>query len=337
MTVLGSAGIQVFSTCPQSKDCARDAYLQRVIDVAQWSEDVGCCGMLVYSDNGLVDPWLLSQIVIQNTTALIPLVAVQPVYQHPYAAAKMVATLGNLHGRRVCLNMIAGGFRNDLIALNDPTPHDERYERLVEYTLIIKELLAGSGPVTFEGKHYAVTKLRMTPPLPPDLFPRLFVSGSSPAGLAAAAAVGAVAVKYPKPPDAEEAAGGGDPAPGVRVGVIARDDAEEAWTVARGRFPETRRGQLTHQLSMKVSDSQWHQQLSEAAGPGGAAEPYWLGPFQNYQTFCPYLVGSYERVADALARYIRAGFKTFILDIPPTREELNHIATVFAKVAVVHE
>ena len=38
--------------------------------------------------------------------------------------------------------------------------------------------------------------------------------------------------------------------------------------------------------------------------PGADGErrsPYWLGPFHNYKTFCPYLVGSYERVADELA------------------------------------
>jgi alkanesulfonate monooxygenase len=44
--------------------------------------------------------------------------------------------------------------------------------------------------------------------------------------------------------------------------------------------------------------------------------PYWLGPFQNYRTFCPYLVGSHERVAAELARYMRLGFGTFILDVP---------------------
>jgi alkanesulfonate monooxygenase SsuD/methylene tetrahydromethanopterin reductase-like flavin-dependent oxidoreductase (luciferase family) len=61
--------------------------------------------------HSLVDPWLVAQLVIQATTTLCPLVAVQPVYLHPYAAAKMVATLGHLHGRRVYLNMLAGGFK----------------------------------------------------------------------------------------------------------------------------------------------------------------------------------------------------------------------------------
>jgi alkanesulfonate monooxygenase len=56
---------------------------------------------------------------------------------------------------------------------------------------------------------------------------------------------------------------------------------------------------------------------------------YWTGPFYDYRTFCPYLVGRYEGVADEVSHYIRGGFKSFILDIPPTREELTHTQAIF--------
>jgi alkanesulfonate monooxygenase len=36
----------------------------------------------------------------------------------------MVTSFAYLYGRRVFLNMVAGGFRNDLLALADETPHD---------------------------------------------------------------------------------------------------------------------------------------------------------------------------------------------------------------------
>ena len=51
--------------------------------------------------------------------------------------------------------MVAGGFKNDLAALNDLTPHDERYARLVEYTTIIQSLLRTADPVSFEGRYYS--------------------------------------------------------------------------------------------------------------------------------------------------------------------------------------
>jgi alkanesulfonate monooxygenase len=334
-----SDGITIFSTCPQSKDVERSDYLKRVADVSRWSEEAGYQGMLVYTDNGIVDPWLVSQIVIESTERLCPLVAVQPIYMHPYTVAKMVSTLAFFHGRRVFLNMLAGGFKNDLIALGDETPHDDRYKRTVEYTLIIRRLLEGKEPVTFEGTYYRVNNLKLTPPLPDDLFPGILISGSSEAGLAAAREIGATAVKYPKPPGEEDDQDDDSIESGVRVGIIARDDRDEAWRVAYERFPEDRKGQITHKLAMKVSDSKWHEQLSQLGEkPVSQENPYWLGPFENYKTFCPYLVGGYDSVAGELARYIALGYRTFILDIPPSSEELEHTAVAFGRAtdAAVH-
>lgn len=259
--------------------------------------------------------------------------AVQPVYMHPYSVAKMVSTLALYHGRRLFLNMVAGGFTTDLQALHDATPHDERYARLIEYTSVIMGLLrAGPAPVTVDGKWYRVTNLRLAPAMPEPLVPGVFVSGSSDAGLAAARALGATAVQYPKPASEYISAPADVASAGIRIGVIARDDAEEAWRIARERFPEDRRGQLTHQLAMKVSDSSWHQQLAGLGQrPAGEENPYWLVPFENYKTFCPYLVGGYDRVAAEVARYIRLGYRTFILDVPASPEEMQHIGTVFAR------
>ena len=330
--VEGSNTLKVFSTAPQSSAVDRESYIQNVIDVARWSEEAGCEGILVYTDNSLVDPWLVSQIIIGHTKRLCPLVAIQPVYMHPYSVAKMVTSLGHFYGRRIYLNMVAGGFKNDLVALRDTTPHDKRYARLVEYTMIIKELLRGSAPVSYQGEFYDVDKLRMTPPLPPGLFPGILVSGSSEAGLAAAQALGATAVKYPQPPGRDDCSRETLDS-GIRVGVIGRAREDEAWIVAHSRFPVDRKGQLTHQLAMKTSDSAWHKQLSQVAhSVEERGSPYWLVPFENYKTFCPYLVGSYERVAAELAEYVERGYQTIILDIPPTQEELEHIKMVFRRV-----
>jgi alkanesulfonate monooxygenase len=334
-TKLREQRIELFSTCPPSSGAARKVYRHRIVDAARWSEQAGCKGILVYSDNSLVDPWLVAQLIIQHTESLCPLVAVQPVYMHPYTVAKMVATIGHLYGRRVYLNMVAGGFKNDLIALNDTTPHDKRYERLIEYTTIVKGLLAGGAPVSCQGEFYKVDNLKMSPPLPAELFPGIFISGSSEAGLAAAEAIGATAIKYPKPlNESQNEPPRGAVEPGVRVGIISREREEEAWAVAHERFPEDRKGQLTHQLAMKVSDSVWHKQLSEL-GETKEKSPYWLGPFQQFQTMCPYLVGEYGRVGQELAGYISLGYKTFILDVPADAKELGHVRSAFDRALLV--
>jgi len=324
---------ELFSTCPQFTIQTADHFLERVVDVAHWSEACGCKGTLIYSDNSQLDPWLVAQLIIANTEALCPLVAVQPAYMHPYSVAKMVSSLSILYGRRLYLNMVAGGFKNDLTALNDLTPHDKRYARLTEYTTIIKQLLGAIAPINCAGEFYRVTQLKMVPPLPAELFPGIFVSGSSEAGLAAARATGATAIEYPKP------AAEYDPSSryegvtsGIRVGIIARQNETEAWQIAYNRFPEDRKGALIHQLAMKTSDSVWHKTVSNLGTESHGNNTYWLRPFETYKSFCPYLVGSYDRVAEELAHYIRTGYGTFILDIPPTEEELQHINVVFDRV-----
>src|ERR1700674_1346378 len=104
--------LKIFATSPYSSDDKSGDYRKRVADVARWSEAHGCEGILVYTDNRMLDPWLVSQIIISSTTRLSPLVAVQPVYLHPYSVAKMVSSFAYLYRRRIYLNMVAGGFVN---------------------------------------------------------------------------------------------------------------------------------------------------------------------------------------------------------------------------------
>jgi alkanesulfonate monooxygenase len=325
-----SDGIKLFSTCPQSKDFAPADYLPQVRRVARWSEAAGCTGMLIYADNSIVDPWLVAQLVLQETRQLCPLVAVQPIYMLPYTAAKMVASLGSLHGRRIWLNMLAGGFRNDLTALGDETAHDDRYARTVEYALLMRRLLESDRPVNFAGRFYNVRGLRLTPALPEELLPGWLISGSSPAGRAAAAAMGAIAVEYPAPPDTVRDNDHLPAGRGIRVGIIARAGADEAWDIAHARFPDDRRGRLSHALAMKTSDSAWHRTLSELARERTNHDsPYWLWPFEQHRTFCPYLVGDFATVAKEIARYLGLGYTSFILDIPVDADDLETAAVVF--------
>lgn len=327
------AEIELITTLPQSCEAPASRFRRQVVDVARWSEKHGCSATLVYSDNRLADPWVVSQLFIGETDRLIPLVAVQPAYMHPYAVATLVASLAHIHGRKTYLNMVAGGFGNDLKALDDPTPHDHRYDRLVEYTRIVMELMSGEA-VTFEGNYYRVYDLKLAPEVPEELRPEVFVSGSSEAGRRAGNVLEARPVAYPKPPGEQEPASVEESRkPGLRVGIIARDDRQEAWRIAHRRFPANPRGQMIHRLARKVSDSVWHRELSEIADRRAEADdPYWLVPFENYATMCPYLVGSYEEVGAELARYLDLGYRTFLLDIPREESDLVHIRTSFRAV-----
>lgn len=319
-----TTGFQLFSTCPQSSRYDDATYLDRVEEVSAWSERHGYTGMLIYADHSLVDPWMVTAEVLRFTTNLCPLVAVQPATMHPHSVAKMIASLSFLHSRRIFLNMIAGGFTGDLEAIGDRTPHDRRYDRLREFTEIVLGLASGET-ITRSSEWYEIQALRLEPPIPEALRPGLLMSGSSPASLATATALGATAVQYPQPAgDAQESPAGLDT--GIRVGIIARERSEEAWRVAHDRFPPSRRGEMLHEMAMQRSDSQWHKTLSQLAEDSAREQnPYWLQPFEQYHAFCPYLVGSYEEVAAEVDSYWRIGHRTIILDIPVSEDDVAHI------------
>ena len=49
-------GADVFTTCPTYTGEPVDDYMRRVSEVARWSEEAGCTGILIYTDNSVWIP-----------------------------------------------------------------------------------------------------------------------------------------------------------------------------------------------------------------------------------------------------------------------------------------
>jgi alkanesulfonate monooxygenase len=333
----GDRLVDVYSTCPSSHNVTPTEFRQRLLDVGRWTQASGCRGLLVYTDNTLVDPWAAAQFLIAHTETLVPLVAVQPVYAHPFTVARMISTIGFVYRRQVDLNLVTGGFTDHLRALGDVLDHAERYERLVEYAKVIERLLRGGGPVSHLGDFYGLNRASLHPPLEPELSPRIFLSGASADCVSAQRSVGAVRLSYPRAIHEYAADPSALAGTGMRVGIIARDSADEAWRVARRRFPVDQFGEELHDVAAGLVESQWHQDLSRDAQrttrSTGAA--YWMYPFRTYKTFCPYLVGTYADVGDLLGRYRDLGITTIILDVPAEEDDLHHAVTALAHARTV--
>ncbi len=321
---------RLIGACPASRKAANGQdYAAMVRSTCDWAERDGWDALLIYTSNGLADPWSIAQFMLQNTRTVRPLVAVQPLYAHPFTVANQVLTLASFHGRQVYINFVAGDYPNDRAALGDTTAHDQRYARMIEYGTIVRRLLASDTPVSFDGRYHQVANLHLFSRLPPALQPEFTVSGSSEAGLAAARALGACAIQYPKP-SCDYAAGLTDPALryGLRIGVIARPTSEAAWAAAHARFPASPDGERVRAIATEVSDSVWVKELAKAVSvPDG--HPYWLGPYRHYQSSCPFLVGSVADVARELAAYLKAGFGTFLLETPRDPADSEAIGEAF--------
>lgn len=260
------------------------------------------------------------------------MVAVQPVLRHPFDVARAISSFSFQYGRQVDLNPVTGGFAGHLHELGDALDHDRRYLRLIEYGQIIDKLLAGGLPVTHHGEFYTLNRVKLTNPLPTELTSRTYVSGSSEACVAAQRMLGATRLSYPRF-IGDYAATPGSPCVlrgnGIRLGIIARESGDDAWRVAHERFPIDHLGEQLHNLAAGQVGSRWHQSLSaDAQRCAAPRDGYWLYPSRMYQTFCPYLVGGYQEVAQLPSRYLHLGVTALILDVPRQEDDLHHAGMV---------
>jgi alkanesulfonate monooxygenase len=317
--------VELYATCPPSIATRAADYRRLLTDVARRADVAGCTGLLVFTDNNTVDPWVVAHRLIEQTERLVPLVAAQPPFLHPYTLARTISSIAFLSDRRVDLNLVTGGNQHHIRAAGDPLDHDTRYDRLVEFGTLIGRLLTERRPVTHQGRYYDVAGARVRP-LRADLMPRIFLAGSSTAAQKAERALGAVRLSYPREISEYDAENVSMLGTGMRIGIIARETSGAAWKIAHRLFPPDSNGEDAHDIARTVTESQWFHRLAhDADRPLDPGSTYWLHPFRSFQEYCPFLVGSYEEVADPLARYLRLGVTTIIVGVPHDDDDLHHV------------
>lgn len=321
--------IDVFTISPRTTD--ESLYWKNIKNTIKLSEEHNYSGNLIFTGNDIyVDTWLVANTVFSDTKTLSPLVAVNPIYMHPFSAAKMISSFAYIFGRKTFVNCVTGTSKNDLVALDDSIEHDNRYDRLREYIEVVKLLLKGE-PVSFTGNYYKIQDLQLLPKIPDDLFPEFYVAGASGAAKAAAEQIGAVLMVMAKPfernfneyPSFVKQEG-------VYLGIIAREKKEDAWKFANDYFPDNEEGEMMLNISMNNTDSVWKKELAELSEKGSSGDKrYWMKPFKAFQADCPYYVGDYEQIADVIFSHIAAGMKSIIIDTPSSEEEYGHISKAF--------
>jgi len=318
---------RIFSVSPRPRDGAPQQYWSRMRDTIDWSESYGCTGMLIFvANDSAIDPWVMAQSALARTRRFCPLVAVNPVYMHPFTAAKMIFSLTWLYERRVYLNLVAGAALSHLDALNEHLSSEERYARLAEYVRIVMDLLTSRRPVTFKGTFYAVNNLQLPCGVPPSLLPECLISGQSEAARSLSERLGLTRVQT-----LQQSLEAGVESSGIYFGLVTRPDEGSAWAAANDLFPADAEGQSILDASMSNTDSVWkHKLRKESERPALTASGFWLGPFLNHKSDGPYFVGSYKSAASLIAKLMERGVDTFILELAPNEREYEHAAVAFA-------
>lgn len=322
--------LTVYTTMPSWNGSGPAEYKRTIIEQARWAEEAGCRGALVYSDPEQLEAWTAAQMIVAKTERFIPLIAVNPLYMHPFVVAQKVSAIGALYQRTVDLNLVSGGFDVHLRKLGCRLDHAQRYDRLTEYAQIIMSLLAGDRPTSQSGAYYTVNAASLAQSLDPGLAPKIYVSGASQDSVRAQQNLALDRLTYPREPGAYSGVTA-LAAWGVKIGIIAREDSAHAWRVARRRFPSDPAGEQRHDWASKLVKSHWYkQQFKDALADSAPAGAYWLYPFRAYQTFAPYLVGSYDEVGEVFARYRELGVRSVILDHPVDPDDLHHALAALA-------
>ncbi|MFD7710524.1 LLM class flavin-dependent oxidoreductase [Streptomyces sp. NPDC059785] len=306
------------------------AYLSQI---ARAAEDVGFVGALTPTGAWCEDAWLTTAMVSQNTERLKFLVAFRPGFVSPTLAAQMASTFQRQSGGRLLLNVVTGGESHEQRAYGDFLDKDARYRRTGEFLEIVRALWEGKS-VDLRGEHLRVEAARLA--RVPDPVPEVYFGGSSPIAGEVAAQHVDVYLTWGEPPAqvAEKIAwirglaaeSGRTLRFGIRLHVITRDTAEEAWAEARrllaGFDPQTVKA-VQEGLARSESEGQ-RRMLALHAGRRDALEIHpnlWAGIGLVRGGAGTALVGSHEEVAERIKEYAALGIEEFVLSGYPHLEE----------------
>jgi alkanesulfonate monooxygenase len=143
-------------------------------------EQHGWRGALIGTGWGRPDTFTVAASITARTTTFEPLIAIRPGYWRPANFASAAATLDELSGGRVRINIVSG--QDNLAAYGDSEGDQaHRYGRTREFMRLARRLWTEED-VTFAGEHFQVTGSTVIPRLTPRgvrRHPKLYFGGAS--------------------------------------------------------------------------------------------------------------------------------------------------------------
>ena len=313
------------------------AYLRQI---AQAVDELGYEGVLIPTGRSCEDAWAVASAMIPLTRRLKFLVALRPGVTSPTFAARLAATLDRLSEGRLLVNVVAGGDPSEAEADGLFLSHDERYALADEFLHVWKRVLSGES-VDFEGKHIRVRDARLLYPPVQTPHPPLFIGGSSPVGHALAAKQIDTYLSWGEPPAAIAdkiadvrrlaEAQGRRLSYGIRLHVIVRETADEAWAAANHLIRHVDDETIARaQASFAQIESEGQRRMS--ALHGGRRDKLegspnlWAGVGLVRGGAGTALVGDPETVAARIKEYAALGIESFVLSGYPHLEEAYRTA-----------
>jgi alkanesulfonate monooxygenase len=313
------------------------AYLRQI---AQAADSLGYYGVLLPTGRSCEDSWVVASALAPLTERLRFLVAVRPGLLSPTLAARMTATLDRISNGRLLINVVTGGDpvenRGDGIFLS----HADRYAVTREFLDVYRAVLGGET-VRYPGQHIQIEDGRILFEPVQKPYPPLYFGGSSPEASAVAAETIDKYLTWGEPPAQVAAkieavkglaeARGRSLTFGIRLHVIVRETAEEAWAAAYDliRHLDDKTIAAAQEVFARM-DSVGQARMS--ALHGGQRDKLevsanlWAGVGLVRGGAGTALVGDPETVAERMREYMALGIDSFILSGYPHLEEAYRFA-----------
>jgi len=319
---------------------ARHVTLNYLSQIARAADELGYFGVLLPTGKSCEDSWVVASAMLPLTQRLRYLIAVRPGLSEPSMTARMAATFDRLSGGRLLINVVAGGDPGELHGDGVWLDHAERYEAADEYLQVWRALMRGET-VDFAGKHIRCEGGKLLYPPVQTPTPTLYFGGSSGPGQAVAAEHADVYLTWGEPPAdvaekiaqarAAAAACGRVMRFGIRLHVIVRETAEEAWRAADSliRHVDDKAIELAQKAFSKF-DSVGQQRMARLHGGRRdkleISPNLWAGVGLVRGGAGTALVGDPQQVAARMREYMDLGIDRFILSGYPHLEECYRFA-----------
>lgn len=313
---------------------SRPATLSYLTQITAAAEDLGFEGALTPAGPWCDDAWITTMALAQRTRRLKFLVAFRPGVTSPTLAAQMSASYQFHTGGRLLLNVVTGGDSAEQHSYGDWLEKEERYVRCGEFLDVVRGLWSGDV-VDYKGTYIHVEQGALG--RQPDPVPPVYFAGSSAAALAVAADHADVYLTWGEPPEqvAEKldrvrslaAAKGRSLRFGIRLHVVSRDTADEAWAAANSLLDGIS-DEAIAAVFTRMSTTESEGQKRMLALHGGTRDDLevspnlWAGVGLARGGAGTALVGSHVEVADRIEEYRAIGIDEFILSGYPHLEEL---------------
>jgi alkanesulfonate monooxygenase len=320
-------------------------------EIAQAADRLGYYGVLIPTGRSCEDSWVVASSLVPLTKQLRYLIAFRPGLLNPSLAARMAATFDRISNGRLLINIVTGGDPTENSGDGIFLPHDERYEITREFLQVWKAMLS-EDTVNFEGKHLRLEGGKLLFPAVQQPHPPLYFGGSSDAGIDVAAELVDTYLTWGEPPAlvreklaraaAAAEARGRKLSFGIRLHVIVRETAEEAWAAADSLIRYVDDATIAKaQKNFNSMDSVGQRRMAALHGGGRdkleVSPNLWAGVGLVRGGAGTALVGDADQVAARMREYMEIGIENFILSGYPHLEEAYRFAElVFPKLPLKH-